>query len=118
MCITHIRNVKDYIAIVTKDGAGSCVIFHEGCYVVIFRVDMTGIDNPVILMEVYYPDGARSAYAQYLADLITHDTRSVYFQIEKEPEPTGNRFVSARMREEVISITKRNTALLVSAGLL
>lgn len=118
MCITQIRNYKDYMAIVSKDGAGSCVIFYEGCYVVIFRVDMTGIDNPVILMEAYYTEGIRSAYAQHFTDLVTYDAGSGYFQIENEPEPTCNRFVSAKMREEVMSITKRNISLLVSAGLL
>lgn len=118
MCLNSIRFYSNYMAIVSRDDEGSCIIFEDGKHVVIFRVDVTGTDNPVILHEAHYTQDIRTRFAETLVSLLTYAADDRYFQTETEPEAVRNKYVDDETHDKIVESVRYNISVLIEAGMI
>ena len=118
MYISTVKFYSNYAAVVSRDGAGSCVIFEDYHHVIIFRVDMTSNDDPVILHESYYTENTRLRFAEALTDLLTPNADERYFQMDKTPVQYRNRYIDDAMHAVIVESVKSCIEGLVKAGML
>lgn len=107
-----------YMAIIRREGSGSCIVLEDNKHVIVFRVDMTGFDNPVILHESYYTENIRSRFSEMVTYLLSCTADRKYFQTDTTPVYVRNRYITDEMHKEIVECVKYNIDQLVKAGVM
>lgn len=107
-----------YMAIIRREGSGSCIVLEDNKHVIVFRIDMTGVNNPVILHESYYTENIRSRFSEMVTVLLSCTADYKYFQTETAPVYVRNKYITDETHEEIVENVRYNIDLLVKAGVM